>query len=49
MTVKELIEELEKMPLDAEVETYGSCGFGEYGGSVDDVHYDGENVIIKGS
>ena len=31
-TVEELIQELRKLPQDADVYVYGSCGAGDYGG-----------------
>ena len=36
LTVEELIQELRKLPQDADVYVYGSCGSGDYGGR--DVH-----------
>ena len=32
LTVEELIEALRKLPQDADVYVYGSCGAGSYGG-----------------
>ena len=32
LTVEELIQELRKLPQDADVYVYGSCGDGVYGG-----------------
>lgn len=32
LTVEELIQELRKLPQDADVYVYGSCGAGDYGG-----------------
>lgn len=46
MTVEELIEELKKFPPDAEVEVYGDCGAGSYGGFDIELSYDGNCVIV---
>lgn len=46
MTVEELIEELKKLPPEAEVEVYGDCGAGSYGGFNIEVSYDGICTIV---